>query len=97
MFVSKDVVINGAFGHCHSINKSKPFVSDKVIGKGKTHSWYLGSLEPERTITILYETREAETKDNSYYVQLKTCYKDEEGALVIRVTTVERRWSSHVH
>jgi len=57
VFVSKDVVINGAFGHCYSLCKPKPFVSDKVIGKGKTHSWYLGSLEPERTITVLYETK----------------------------------------
>lgn len=57
VFVSKDVVINGAFGHCYSINKSKPFVSEKIIGKGNTHSWYLGGLDPERTITILYETK----------------------------------------
>lgn len=57
VFCSKDVVINGAFGHCHSLNKSKSFVSDKVIGKGKTNTWYLGSVEPQRTITVLYETK----------------------------------------
>ena len=97
VFASKDVVINGAFGHCHSLNKSKPFVSDKVIGRGNTHSWYLGSLDPERTITILYETKDAETKQRYYYIQIKTSYREDDGSQITRITTVQRRWSSQVH
>ncbi len=46
--------INGALGHCTSLNKGKTFVSDKVIGKGKTHAWYLGSLDSNRTISFAY-------------------------------------------
>jgi hypothetical protein len=55
-------VINGALGHCVSLNKGKTFVSDKVIGKGKTHAWYLGSLDTNRTITFVYDLKEAEAK-----------------------------------
>jgi hypothetical protein len=40
------------------LNKSKPFVSDKVIGKGKTNSWYLGSADKTKTLTIVYETKD---------------------------------------
>jgi hypothetical protein len=35
----------------------KNFVSEKQIGKGKTHAWYLGSLDTNKTITIAYETK----------------------------------------
>jgi protein transport protein SEC23 len=91
------VVINGAFGLCHPLNKHKPFVAEKVMGKGKTNSWYLGSLDPQRTITILYETKEAETKERTYYFQLKTTFRNDAGKVITRVTTVERTWSSQVH
>jgi len=43
--------------------KSKSFVSDKVIGRGKTNTWYLGSLDSNRTITIAYESAVAEPKE----------------------------------
>ena len=59
VFASKDVSINGALGQCYSLNKSKPFVSDKQIGKGKTNSWYLGSMDRKKTITILYECKDS--------------------------------------
>ena len=54
---SKDVAINGAIGECYPLAKKKPFVSDKVMGKGGTHVWYLGSIDKQKTITILYETK----------------------------------------
>lgn len=63
IYCSKEVVINGALGHCVSLNKGKTFVSDKVIGKGKTHAWYLGSLDTNRTITFVYDLKEAEAKE----------------------------------
>lgn len=50
------MTINGALGHCTPLSKSKPFVSDKVIGKGRTNTWYLGSLDTNRTLTFAYET-----------------------------------------
>jgi protein transport protein SEC23 len=59
VYCSKEVTINGALGHCYGLNKMKAFVSEKQIGKGKTHAWYLGSLDTNKTITIAYETKEA--------------------------------------
>lgn len=56
-YCSRDVAINGALGQCYSLNKTKSFVSDKVVGKGGTYSWYLGSADPLKTITIVYETK----------------------------------------
>ena len=57
-YCSKEVAINGALGQCYSLAKTKSFVSDKVIGKGGTHAWHLGSIDPLKTITIIYETKE---------------------------------------
>jgi hypothetical protein len=51
--------LNGALGQCYSLSKTKSFVSDKVVGKGGTHAWYLGSIDPLKTITIVYETKES--------------------------------------
>ncbi len=62
VYASKEVEINGALGQCHSLMKKKPFVSSKVIGKGNTHSWYLGSLDKDKTITICYELALPEAK-----------------------------------
>jgi hypothetical protein len=53
-YCSKEVAINGALGQCHSLNKTKPFVSSKAVGKGNTYSWYLGSIDQSKTITIAY-------------------------------------------
>lgn len=46
---------------------------------------------------MLYETKEAETKERFYYVQVKTTYRDDDGSLVTRITTAQRNWSSEVH
>lgn len=89
VYVSKEVTINGVLGHCHSLNKMKPFVSDsKVIGKGNTHSWSLGSIDPEKTLTFVYEAKNAESKAPTYYIQLKTAYRDEDGGIVTRITSL---------
>lgn len=57
VYCSKEVAINGVLGQCHSLNKPKPFVSTKPAGKGNTYSWYLGSVDQFKTMTIVYETR----------------------------------------
>lgn len=62
-YCSKEVSLNGVLGECYSLNKSKPFVSEKVVGKGKTYSWYLGSIDNFKTITLVYETKENEAKE----------------------------------
>jgi hypothetical protein len=61
-YASKEVAFNGALGQCYSLGKPKGCVSDKVVGKGGTHAWYLGSIDPLKTITIIYETKESEAK-----------------------------------
>jgi len=61
-YASKEVAFNGALGQCHPLGKTKSFVSEKVVGKGGTHAWYLGSIDPLKTITIVYETKEPEAK-----------------------------------
>ena len=51
------------------MGKTKSFVSEKLMGKGGTHAWYLGSIDPLKTITIIYETKEPEAKsDVKYYL-----------------------------
>ena len=53
-YCSKEAAINGALGQCFSLNKTKPFVSSKVVGKGNTYSWYLGSVDQYKSLTIQY-------------------------------------------
>ena len=62
MYCSKEVALNGALGTAHPLGKKKSFVSDKVVAKGGTHAWYLGSLDSQKTITFVYETKESEIK-----------------------------------
>ena len=57
VYCSKEIALNGALGQCYSLNKSKSFVSDKMVGKGGTHAWYLGSLDNYKSLTFAYETR----------------------------------------
>jgi protein transport protein SEC23 len=71
-YCSKDVAINGALGQCYSLSKSKSFVSDKVVGKGGTHAWYLGSIDPLKTITFVYETKESDSKFEVKSTQFST-------------------------
>lgn len=61
-YCSKEVAINGALGQVYSLAKKKPCVSDKVVAKGGTHAWYLGSIDSQKTVTFVYETKEAEVK-----------------------------------
>lgn len=63
VFCSREITINGALGQCHSLNVTKPFVSDKLIGKGGTCSWHLGSVDRQKTVTIFYECKEQEAKE----------------------------------
>ena len=95
-YSSKEVAINGALGQCYSLNKSKPFVSSKVVGKGGTYSWYLGSVDQYKSITIAYETKDAEAKEQYYYFQLKTIFRTSQGELVTRVTTCQKEWSTNI-
>jgi hypothetical protein len=44
------------------LDKSKSFVSEKIVGKGNTHAWYFGSIDPNKSITIVYEIKEGEAK-----------------------------------
>ena len=57
VYCSKEVAINGALGQVYSLAKKKPFVSDKVVARGGTHAWYLGSIDCQKTITFVYETK----------------------------------------
>lgn len=63
VYCSKEVSINGILGQCHSLGKTKPFVSNKVVGKGGTYNWYLGSVDQFKTMTVVYETKDAEAKE----------------------------------
>lgn len=52
---SYHIEINGALGQCYPIKNSAMNFSKKEIGYGGTNSWYLGSLDTSKTITIIYD------------------------------------------
>ena len=53
-------------------------------------------MDRKKTITIMYECKDSESKESTYYIQLKTVYRNENGDISTKITTVQKPWSSVV-
>ena len=82
-------------GQCHSLNKKGNGIqfSETEIGETGTSFWYVGSLDNNKTLTLLFETL---AKDKSpfkqFHIQFQTIYKYK-GELRGRVTTIKRNFA----
>ncbi|GMH08057.1 hypothetical protein Nepgr_009897 [Nepenthes gracilis] len=99
---SKDIKIQGIIGPCTSLEKKGPAVADTVIGQGNTTSWKMCSLDKDTCLTVYFDISSSEhsnppgTSNPQLYLQFLTSYQNPEGKLLLRVTTLSRRWVDSV-
>ncbi|XP_011045698.1 PREDICTED: protein transport protein SEC23-like [Populus euphratica] len=95
---SKDIKIQGIIGPCTSMEKKGPSVADTVIGEGNTTAWKMCGLDKSTCLTVFFDLSSSEKSNNpgamnpQLYLQFLTSYQNPEGHMLLRVTTVTRRW-----
>ncbi|KAL4331654.1 hypothetical protein HN51_038444 [Arachis hypogaea] len=95
---SKEIKIQGIIGPCTSLEKKGPSVADTVIGEGNTTAWKMCGLDKSTCLTVLFDLSSGDRSNNpggaypQLYLQFLTSYQSPDGQLVLRVTTVTRRW-----
>ncbi|CAJ2668127.1 unnamed protein product [Trifolium pratense] len=96
---SKEIKIQGVVGPCTSLEKKGPSVADTVIGEGNTTVWKMCGLDKSTCLTVLFDLSSSDRSNASgaavnqqLYLQFLTSYQSPDGQLVLRVTTVTRRW-----
>ncbi|XP_054821521.1 protein transport protein SEC23 E-like [Prosopis cineraria] len=95
---SKEIRIQGIIGPCTSLEKKGPSVADTVIGEGNTTAWKMCGLDKSTCLTVLFDLSATDRSSTSgavnpqLYLQFLTSYQGPDGQLVLRVTTVTRRW-----
>uniref|UniRef100_A0A6M2EIS9 Protein transport protein SEC23 n=1 Tax=Populus davidiana TaxID=266767 RepID=A0A6M2EIS9_9ROSI len=95
---SKDIKIQGIIGPCTSMEKKGPSVADTVIGEGNTTAWKMCGLDKSTCLTVFFDLSSSEKSNNpgamnpQLYLQFLTSYQNPEGLMLLRVTTVTRRW-----
>ena len=99
VFLSKDVKISGAIGQCIPIvdPKNNQYVSGTVIGNGGTNHWYLGGIDPTKSLAIYFDVDSTveEKKNKNIHIQFHTKYQHVNGQMRLRVTTVEKNMAVH--
>ncbi|OIW19152.1 hypothetical protein TanjilG_21008 [Lupinus angustifolius] len=95
---SKEIKIQGIIGPCTSLEKKGPSVADTVIGEGNTTAWKLCGLDKSTCLTVMFDLSSSDRSNTpgaanpQLYLQFLTSYQSPEGQLLLRVTTVTRRW-----
>ncbi|KAI5406399.1 protein transport protein SEC23 [Lathyrus oleraceus] len=95
---SKEIKIQGIVGPCTSLEKKGPSVADTVIGEGNTTMWKMCGLDKSTCLTVLFDLSSSDRSNTpgavnpQLYLQFLTSYQGPDGQLVLRVTTVTRRW-----
>lgn len=96
---SRDFKVSGAMGHCVSLDKKGPVVSETEVGQGGTYAWSLGAVDPCSTVTLYFDVTGKEAGGTAapgkrHHLQLVTVYQHSKGAYRMRVTTIAGEWSS---
>ena len=89
---SRECKIAGAIGHCLSMKKGSPSVSDSShIGEAGTCQWYLGALNKTSTVSVFFDVHnDADNpvaQDKQRFLQFVTTYQHMSGQWRQRVTT----------
>ncbi|OIV89792.1 hypothetical protein TanjilG_31378 [Lupinus angustifolius] len=95
---SKEIKIQGIIGPCTSLEKKGPSVADTVIGEGNTTAWKMCGLDKSTCLTVMFDLSSSDRSNTpgaanpQLYLQFLTSYQSPDGQLLLRVTTVTRRW-----
>lgn len=100
---SKELKICGAIGHCTSMGKKGPSVSETEIGVGGTSAWKICGLDPNASIAFYFDvvnqpTSSPASRGHRGCLQFLTQYQNSVGQRVLRVTTISRPYViTHPH
>ncbi|KAL6191323.1 hypothetical protein ACLB2K_037714 [Fragaria x ananassa] len=95
---SKDIKIQGVIGPCTSLEKKGPAVADTSIGEGNTTAWKMCSLDMSTCLTVFFDLSSSDqsntpgTVNPQLYLQFLTSFQNPQGQMMLRVTTITRRW-----
>nr|XP_028948308.1 protein transport protein SEC23-like isoform X1 [Malus domestica] len=101
---SKDIKIQGVIGPCTSLEKKGPAVADTAIGEGNTTAWKMCGLDRSTCLTVFFDLSSSDqsntpgTVNPQLYLQFLTSFflncsfQNPEGQMMLRVTTITRRW-----
>ncbi|XP_050372685.1 protein transport protein SEC23-like [Argentina anserina] len=95
---SKDIKIQGVIGPCTSLEKKGPAVADTSIGEGNTTAWKMCSLDRSTCLTVFFDLSSSDqsntpgTVNPQLYLQFLTSFQNPQGQMMLRVTTITRRW-----
>ncbi|KAK9288539.1 hypothetical protein L1049_016998 [Liquidambar formosana] len=96
---SKDIKIQGIIGPCTSLEKKGPVVADTTVGEGNTTAWKMCGLDKSTCLTVFFDVSASDrsnppgTINPQLYLQFLTSYQNPEGQMMLRVTTITRRWA----
>lgn len=95
---SKDIKVQGVIGPCTSLEKKGPAVADTSIGEGNTTAWKMCGLDKSTCLTVFFDLSSSDqsnapgTVNPQLYLQFLTSFQNPEGQMMLRVTTITRRW-----
>ncbi|XP_074276672.1 protein transport protein SEC23 E-like [Silene latifolia] len=98
IYCSKNIKIQGIIGPCTSLEKKGVSIADTVIGQGNTMAWKMCSLDRNTNLTVYFDISSSDrsnppgTMNPQLYLQFLTSYQNPEGEVMLRVTTVSRKW-----
>ncbi|TID19246.1 hypothetical protein CANINC_003817 [Pichia inconspicua] len=96
VFTSPKLKVAGVIGHCQSLKKEGPNVSDIQVGDGQTNQWKMCSISPKHTYAVFFDIQTVGSSEqkNTFvpevYIQFQTTYRHTDGSFRTRVTTLNR-------
>lgn len=67
---SKEVKVSGAIGQVTSMKQKNQFVADTEIGVGQTNAWYIGGLDPNKSIAFYFDIANTAALPNHHKVHV---------------------------
>lgn len=94
VLTSREVKICGAIGHCVTLEKKSPSVSETDIGIGGTCAWKIGAMDRNSSYALFFEVanRNPSTLPVEHAViQIQTVYQNAFQQKILRITTVSKQ------
>ncbi|KAH7824981.1 Sec23B [Monocercomonoides exilis] len=94
--LTEHMKLTGCIGHCTSSHVKAPFVSTIEVGEGDTNVWAVSALDSASSMMFVWDVVLADS-DTSYrqppILQIQTEYTRANGQKMLRVTSIDFRWS----
>eukprot|EP01114_Cavostelium_apophysatum_P003749 TRINITY_DN1387_c0_g1_i2.p1 TRINITY_DN1387_c0_g1~~TRINITY_DN1387_c0_g1_i2.p1 ORF type:complete len:751 (+),score=163.69 TRINITY_DN1387_c0_g1_i2:87-2339(+) len=96
VLTSRELRVCGAIGHCSTLAKKSPFVSETEIGVGGTSAWKVNGIDPASTLAFFFEVANQHGNpipaDHRGLIQFQTTFQNANQQKILRVTTIGRHF-----